>query len=115
MGLVGKNGAGKTTTIKLIFDLLQKENGLIKILGNDTANNYDFKQNVAVVFDDLFFVDDWNIDDVEKAFSPFYGRWNKNEFQSYLNKFNLNIVLAISFLSVTFSYLLSRKIQKREF
>lgn len=90
MGLVGKNGAGKTTTIKLIFDLLQKENGLIKILGNDTANNYDFKQNVAVVFDDLFFVDDWNIDDVEKAFSPFYGRWNKNEFQSYLNKFNLN-------------------------
>ena len=43
---------------------MQKENGLIKILGNDTANNYDFKQNVAVVFDDLFFVDDWNIDEV---------------------------------------------------
>ncbi|EGO9175711.1 ATP-binding cassette domain-containing protein, partial [Enterococcus faecalis] len=30
MGLVGENGAGKTTTIKLIFDLLEKENGVVK-------------------------------------------------------------------------------------
>ncbi|EGO6120106.1 ATP-binding cassette domain-containing protein, partial [Enterococcus faecalis] len=36
MGLVGENGAGKTTTIKLIFDLLEKENGVVKVFGNDT-------------------------------------------------------------------------------
>ncbi|EGO8450400.1 ATP-binding cassette domain-containing protein, partial [Enterococcus faecalis] len=34
MGLVGENGAGKTTTIKLIFDLLEKENGVVKVFGN---------------------------------------------------------------------------------
>nr|WP_318686741.1 ABC transporter ATP-binding protein [uncultured Acetatifactor sp.] len=90
MGLVGKNGAGKTTTIKLIFDLLKKENGLIKIFGNDITNNYDFKQDIAVVFDDLYFIEDWKITDVEKAVSPFYKKWDTTTFQFYLDKFNLN-------------------------
>lgn len=90
MGLVGKNGAGKTTIIKLIFDLLQRENGLIKIFGNDIENTYDFKQDVAVVFDDLFFVEDWKITDVENAVSSFYKKWDTATFQSYLDKFNLN-------------------------
>lgn len=90
MGLVGKNGAGKTTTIKLIFDLLERESGLIKVLGRDTANAYDFKQDVAVVFDDLFFVEDWKIYDVEKAVAPFYSKWDTEAFHLYLKKFNLN-------------------------
>lgn len=90
MGLVGKNGAGKTTTIKLILNLLQKESGLIKVFGNDISNRYDFKQDIAVVFDDLLFVEDWKIDDVEKAISPFYDKWNTAKFQSNIERFHLN-------------------------
>ena len=90
MGLVGKNGAGKTTTIKLILNLLQKESGLIKVFGNDISNRYDFKQDIAVVFDDLLIVEDWKIDDVEKAISPFYDKWNTAKFQSNIERFHLN-------------------------
>ena len=90
MGLVGKNGAGKTTTIKLILNLLQKESGLIKVFGNDISNRYDFKQDIAVVFDDLLIVEDWKIDDVEKAISPFYDKSNTAKFQSNIERFHLN-------------------------
>lgn len=90
MGLVGKNGAGKTTTIKLIFELLERESGLIKVFGRDTADAYDFKQDIAVVFDDLFFVEDWKIYDVENAVSPFYSKWDTKVFHSYLKSFNIN-------------------------
>lgn len=89
MGLVGKNGAGKTSTINLILELLEKDNGQIKIFGNDTHKNNDFKQDIAVVFDDLFFVNEWKISDVESAISPFYKKWDTNTFHTYLKKFNL--------------------------
>ncbi|WP_067843479.1 ABC transporter ATP-binding protein [Amphibacillus sediminis] len=89
MGLVGKNGAGKTTTIKLILELLQKEAGMIKIFGKEINRDFDIKQDIAVVFDDLFFVDDWKISDVESALAPFYSRWDTHTFHSYLKKFNL--------------------------
>ena len=34
-GLVGENGSGKTTTIKLILNMLKKNQGKIEILGYD--------------------------------------------------------------------------------
>lgn len=89
MGFIGKNGAGKTTTINLILELLEKDKGLIKILGKDVTHNYDFKQDIAVVFDDLFFVDGWKISDVESAIAPFYKKWDTDVFHNYLKKFNL--------------------------
>ncbi|MFH4233780.1 ATP-binding cassette domain-containing protein, partial [Acinetobacter baumannii] len=33
MGFVGPNGAGKSTTIKMIMNLIKKDNGDIKIFG----------------------------------------------------------------------------------
>ena len=99
MGLVGENGAGKTTTIKLIFDLLEKENGVVKVFGNDTKNGHNYKQDIAVVFDDLFFVEDWKISDIEKAVSPFYSKWDTKSFHTYLNKFNISMNKKIKELS----------------
>lgn len=90
MGLIGKNGAGKTTTIKLILNLLQKDGGIIKVFGHDISNRYDFKQDIAVVFDDLYFVEDWTIRDVEKSIAPFYDKWSTSEFKYNIARFNLN-------------------------
>ena len=39
MGLIGENGAGKSTTIKLILDIIHKDGGSIKILGEDNEKN----------------------------------------------------------------------------
>ena len=38
MGLIGENGAGKSTTIKLILNIIQKEEGEIRIFGLDYQN-----------------------------------------------------------------------------
>lgn len=37
LGLIGENGAGKTTAIKLILDIIKKDSGTIRILGNDCS------------------------------------------------------------------------------
>ena len=38
-GFLGPNGAGKTTTLKLILGLIRKQQGSIKILGEDFSQN----------------------------------------------------------------------------
>lgn len=43
--IAGPNGSGKTTLIKLIFDLLAKQKGNIKIFGVD-HNQVDIKKNI---------------------------------------------------------------------
>ena len=39
MGLIGPNGAGKTTTIKLILNMLEKDNGIITVFGLWISND----------------------------------------------------------------------------
>lgn len=99
MGLVGKNGAGKTTTIKLILELLEKDQGVIQVFGQDIIQHYDLKQDIAVVFDEVFFVEDWKISDVEAAISPFYTNWNSDIFHQYLTQFHLPIQQKVKELS----------------
>lgn len=89
MGLVGKNGAGKTTIIKLILELLQKDHGSIQLFGEDRSDSIDCKQDIAVVFDELYFVDDWSIKDVESAISPFYTNWDTAMFHQCLKRFEV--------------------------
>ena len=70
MGLIGSNGAGKTTTIKLILNMLEKEQGKIYIFGYDNVQNEkDIKQRIGVIFDNNFFVDTWTVKETEKAIS----------------------------------------------
>ncbi|WP_028043261.1 ABC transporter ATP-binding protein [Candidatus Stoquefichus massiliensis] len=99
MGLVGKNGAGKTTTIKLILELLEKDQGVIQVFGQNIIQHYDLKQDIAVVFDEVFFVEDWKISDVEAAISPFYINWDTHIFQNYLKQFHLPTQQKIKALS----------------
>ena len=90
MGLVGSNGAGKTTTIKLILNMLEKEQGDISVFGFDSVENErKIKQNIGVVFDTSFFVEEWTISDTEKSLSPFYDEWSQKNFTVMLDKFKL--------------------------
>ena len=52
MGLIGPNGAGKTTTIKLILNMLKREDGEIKVMGLDNRSYENaVKSDLGVVFD----------------------------------------------------------------
>lgn len=96
MGLIGSNGAGKTTTIKLILNILEKEQGKIEIFGRDNIENEkEVKQQIGVVFDSSFFVDTWTVKETEKAISIFYDEWNHKIFREMIERFGLadNIII----------------------
>jgi ABC-2 type transport system ATP-binding protein len=91
MGFVGQNGAGKTTTIRLILNMLKRNSGEIKVFGLDNIDNdLEIKQNLGIIFDDLFFIEMWRIRDVEEAVKGFYKSWDSRLYNQYLNKYNLS-------------------------
>lgn len=100
MGFVGQNGSGKTTTIRLILNMTVRNNGSIKIFGKDNIlEEQEIKQDIAVVFDDIFFVENWKVYDVEKAIKGFYDNWNSTLYYSYLDSFKLPINKKVKDLS----------------
>ena len=88
MGFIGPNGAGKTTTIKLILDVIKVDLGSVKVFGRD--NNAIQNEKIGVVMDAPLYVDEWTIDDVEKAISPFYQQWDKEIFAGLVKQFGLD-------------------------
>jgi ABC-2 type transport system ATP-binding protein len=91
MGFVGQNGAGKTTTIRCIFNMATRESGEIKIFGLDNVRDeLAIKQELAAVFDEIFFVDTWRVREVEKAIQGFYSGWDSRLYSEYIKKFELS-------------------------
>jgi ABC-2 type transport system ATP-binding protein len=100
MGFVGQNGAGKTTTIRLILNMLKRNSGEIKVFGLDNIKNeLEIKQNLGIIFDDLFFIEMWRIKDIEEAIKGFYKSWDSKLYRQYLDKFNLPLDKKIKELS----------------
>lgn len=90
MGFIGANGAGKTTTIKLILNMIKRDSGEIKVFGLDNIREEErIKEQIGVVFDECYYLEDWTLNDVEKAVSIFYKNWNSSIYEKYLKEFNL--------------------------
>ena len=100
MGFVGQNGAGKTTTIRLILNMLKRNSGEIRVFGLDNINNeMEIKQNVGIIFDNLFFIEMWKVKDIEDVIKGFYKLWDSKLYMQYLGKFNISINKKIKDLS----------------
>lgn len=90
MGFVGPNGAGKTTTIKAILNMINYDAGDIKALGFDNRKDSPrINDQIGVVMDLPFYVNDWNVKDVESAVSPFYSGWSHDKYISMLKEFSI--------------------------
>lgn len=90
MGLIGPNGSGKTTTIKAILNMVTPDSGNVIVFDKDHIEyEQEIKKNIGVVFDESYFVDDWNMTDVEKAFTLFYDSWDTKKYWSLLAKFRI--------------------------
>jgi len=91
MGFIGPNGAGKTTTIKSILNMISPDSGEIVLFGvKASATSQELKDDIGVVMDLPFYVDDWKVKDVETALAPFYSRWSHEVFADLVDKFDIS-------------------------
>ena len=90
MGFIGQNGAGKTTTIRALLNIIKADGGEIKMLGLDNiGNEYDIKERIAVVFDELPFHDSFTGTALSKMFAGLYGSWDEKRFFELCDRFGL--------------------------
>jgi len=90
IGFIGENGAGKSTTIKLILDLIGRDSGDIKVLGQDnrTAEAWK-KEHIGVVLDEACFPEGLHAKDVNLIMKSMYKTWDEQKFAALLSKFSL--------------------------
>lgn len=92
MGLIGENGAGKTTAIKLILNLIRRDEGSVKLFGLDNIRDEEaVKQQIGVVFDENHFHEIFTPTDIAKIMRNLYQKWDDNLFQQYLRQFQLPV------------------------
>ncbi|MBQ9361026.1 MAG: ATP-binding cassette domain-containing protein [Lachnospiraceae bacterium] len=90
MGLIGENGAGKSTTIKLILDMIHKDEGSVIILGNDNQDRLQLvKEDIGVVLDEVGLPDCLTARHIGKVMSNIFHNWNDTEYKNLLDKFSL--------------------------
>ncbi|MBR5087806.1 MAG: ABC transporter ATP-binding protein [Ruminiclostridium sp.] len=90
MGFIGQNGAGKTTTIRALLNIIRTDGGEIRLLGLDhIKNEYDIKERIAVVFDELPFHDSFTGAALSKMFAGLYGAWDEKRFFELCDRFSL--------------------------
>ncbi len=90
MGFIGQNGAGKTTTIRALLNITKCDSGSIKMLGLDhIQNEYEIKEHIAAVFDEIPFHESFNAIQVGKMFRGLYSAWDEQKYFEYLDRFSL--------------------------
>jgi ABC-2 type transport system ATP-binding protein len=99
MGLIGANGAGKTTTIRCLLGMRGFDTGEIELLGHRVPGPVALRQDVGVVLDHAFLVDDWRLAEVERTLRPFYGRWDGGRYRQLLGEFGLDLRARVKDLS----------------
>lgn len=90
MGLIGENGAGKTTTIKAILNLVNINDGKIKILGLDSKENKkEIKEDLGIVLDEGFLSEYLNPKDINSIMKCIYKNWDEELYFKYIENFKL--------------------------
>ncbi len=90
MGFIGQNGAGKTTTIRALLNITKCDSGSIKMLGLDhIGNEYEIKEHIAAVFDEIPFHEAFNAIQVGKMFKGLYAGWDEQKYYEYIDRFSL--------------------------
>jgi ABC-2 type transport system ATP-binding protein len=90
MGLIGPNGAGKTTIIKIIMNLIMKQNGEVKIFGKDhRMHEVEVKKRIGFVYDTPNYYQHLNLNRLKNTIAPFYENWDESVFNSLVDRFKL--------------------------
>lgn len=90
VGLIGENGAGKSTLISSLLGIIKANYDELKIFGLDLkSNEIEIKKDIAVIFDNTHYDDEFTPKFIGQMLSKVYENWNQETYLYYLSKFNL--------------------------
>lgn len=91
MGFIGENGAGKTTTIKAVLNLIHRDAGSIRVLGQDNIREERaIKECIGVVLEDGCFLNTMNARQVDVLMGKAYQNWHSEQFFDFLKRFGID-------------------------
>lgn len=100
LGLLGKNGSGKTTTINILNGFLQPRNGECLIYGENTQHlSPKNKARIGFLIEGHIQYTFMNIHQIEKFYSGFYERWDKEPYWELMSKLKVTPKQKISTMS----------------
>src|SRR5690606_8202827 len=88
-GLLGKNGAGKSSLLRLISGLLFPLDGSIRVGGHVPQHRLPSFLREIFYIPEEFDLPDTTISKYAAALSPFYPRYNEQQFRYYLAEFDV--------------------------
>ncbi|MBN2625838.1 MAG: ABC transporter ATP-binding protein [Spirochaetales bacterium] len=95
-GLLGMNGAGKTTLLKVLSGQLFRKEGDADVLGFDPGIRHPEMLREIFYLPEEFFLPRTSVEVYLKLYSPFYERFNKEEFEGYCEIFQLDLTQKLS-------------------
>lgn len=100
LGLIGENGAGKSTTMKLILDLIRRDNGTITILGRDNREDIRLtREQIGVVMDEGGIPDCLNALQVGKVMVNIFRSWEQQTYLQLIDTLHIPFTTAFKELS----------------
>lgn len=87
LGLLGKNGTGKTTTINILMGYLKPKSGSCQIFNENIQNiSPETRSRIALLLENHVQYSFMNIEQIEKYYSAFYPKWNRDAYYELMNK-----------------------------
>ena len=87
VGLLGKNGTGKTTTINILMGYLKPQSGRCTLFGEDVQHiSPETRRRIALLLEGHVQYSYMSIGQVEKFYSAFYPKWNRDAYYGLMEK-----------------------------
>lgn len=100
LALLGKNGTGKSTTLNILGGFLTPESGSALIYGENTGQlSNKTKQRIAILQEGHVQYDFMTIAEIEKYYSTFYPKWDKQIYWKLISHLNLPKTKKLSTMS----------------
>ncbi|MDE6809599.1 MAG: ABC transporter ATP-binding protein [Muribaculaceae bacterium] len=100
LGLLGKNGTGKTTTINILMGYLRPQSGECRIFGESiTELRPETRARIALLIEGHVQYAFMTIEQIEKFYSKFYPRWNRDAYYELMRKLKVSPNQRISTMS----------------
>ncbi len=90
LGLIGENGAGKSTTIRLMLDMIRRDSGEIRLLGQENRENLRLlKEDIGVVLDEVGLPACLHAVQIGKIMNRTFKNWDAAAYSGYLRKLSI--------------------------